>query len=67
MVSALFAMTSKIGQIAMVNPATSKTGTSEVITLAVFGWLLTKFCSGLMNPAIFDKDERAQSSETGKI
>ncbi len=67
MVSALFAMTSKIGQIAIVRPATKSTGTKEVITLAVSGYLAMKSSTGLKNPASFDNEDRAQRNETGKI
>lgn len=66
-VSALFAMTSKIGQIAMVRPATRKTGTSEVITCAVSGLRSIKFRNGVINSAMLLSEDNAQSSETGKI
>ena len=66
-VSALFAMTSRIGQMAIVRPATRKTGTRDVMTDAVSGFASMKFRKGVMNSAMLLRDDRAQSSETGKI
>ena len=52
---------------AMVRPATRRTGTRDVIALAVSGWLLMKVSRGVINSAIFVNDDRAHSSDTGNI
>jgi hypothetical protein len=67
MVSALFAMTNRIGHIQSVKLATSMTGAREVIADAVFGLLARKSDKGLMNPAIVVKDDKAHRMDTGKI
>lgn len=60
-------MTNKIGQMVIVKRATSMTGANEVIADAAFGLLSNHALSGGKNPAILDKDVKAQSNETGKI
>ena len=66
-VSALFAITSKIGQMHNVRLATRMTGASELMAAATLGSFARKSCSGLMNPAMLVNDDRAQRTETGKI
>ena len=50
MVSALLAMSSKIGQIQIVRRATRITGARDVIADAALGWAFRKSCSGFMKP-----------------
>ena len=66
-VSALFAMSSRIGQMQIVSRATRMTGASDVMADDALGWALRKFCSGLMKPAMLVKLVKAQNRETGKI
>jgi hypothetical protein len=66
-VSALLAMTSKMGQMAIVSRATRITGTREVIADAAFGFASSQSRNCGKKPAMLVKDVNAQSRETGKI
>jgi hypothetical protein len=67
MVSALLAITSKIGQIAIVKSATRMTGASDVMAEAAFGFASSQRLNCGRNPAMLVNDVKAQSSDTGKI
>lgn len=67
MVSALFAISSKIGQIDSVSEATKTTGPSEVIVDAASGCASIQDLSEGMKSAMFVRDVKAQKRETGKI
>lgn len=66
-VSALLAITNKIGHIASVSNATKMTGAREVMAEAAFGLLDRNVWRGFMKPAMFVRDARAQRRETGNI
>ena len=64
---ALFATTSRMGQIAIVSRAIRMTGAREVIDLAALGLASSHVLSGARNLPIVSKDVRVQKNETGKI
>ena len=66
-VSALLAMTSRMGQIAIVKPATSTTGASDVIACAASGCFSIKSRRGSTKPAMLSSDASAVRIDTGKI
>lgn len=66
-VSALLAITNKMGHIASVSSATKMTGAREVMAEAALGLLSRNALRGFMKPAMFVRDARAQRRETGNI
>lgn len=66
-ISALLAITNKIGHIASVSNATKMTGAREVRAEAALGLLERNVCRGFMKPAMFVRDARAHKRETGNI
>lgn len=66
-VSALLAITNKIGHIASVSNATKMTGAREVMAEAAFGLLDKNVWRGFMKPAMFVRDASAHRRETGNI
>ena len=66
-VSALLAMTSRIGQMAIVKPATSTTGASDVIACAASGCFSIKSRSSFTKPAMLSSEASAVRIDTGKI
>lgn len=66
-VSALLAMSSRIGQIDSVSDATKTTGPSEVIVDAASGCASIQDLREGMKSAMLVKDVRAQNRDTGKI
>lgn len=66
-ISALLAITNKIGHIASVSNATKMTGAREVRAEAALGLLERNVWRGFMKPAMFVRDARAHKRETGNI
>lgn len=66
-VSALLAITNKIGHMASVSKATKMTGAREVRAEAALGLLDRNAWRGFMKPAMFVRDARAHRRETGNI